>query len=279
MLHKRSKVAAVFIGLASLGLATQSDARPDNPWQSLFNSKDLTGWTYYFDGREVDASMDDLVKIEDGVIHIYPTGQDGDTLPFGYLRSVKAYSYYHLRLEYKWGTKRFASKPQAKRGSGLLYHVSGPDKIWPRCVECQIQEGDTGDIVNVGTRLNASVDPAKRKTVNDKNGIAVYLAPGQGGVPFTTGTNGITRVIKSETPERDGWNTVEVIVTGGSATHMVNSRVVNHCSDIQQPGVDDKWVPLTAGRIAIQAEGAEVFFRKIEIRPVDGGPFETPATP
>ena len=278
-MRNRGVLLVVLGGAACLGLAARSDSRPDGPWQPLFNGKDFTGWSHVFNGRDKTASVDDLVQVEDALIHIYPTGKDGDKLPFGYLLSAKSYSYYHVRLEYKWGTKRFASKAQAKRDSGLLYHVVGPEKVWPRCVECQIQEGDTGDIFTVGTRVTATVDPVRRKSVDDKTRVSVYLAPGQGGVPYTQGNKGITRVIKSETPEKEGWNTVEVIVTGGSATHMVNGKAVNRCTDIQQPGPDDKWVPLTAGRIAIQAEGAEVFFRKIEIRPMDGGPFEGPAAP
>lgn len=262
---------AVWIGAA--------DARPTSAWKPLFNGKDLSGWTSFFNGRKKDMPIHDLVRVEDGLIHIYPTGADGDKLPFGYIATEKTYSFYHVRLECKWGTKRFAGKAKAKRDSGLLYHVGKHDKVWPLCVECQIQERDAGDIFTVGTRLTATVDPAKRKKPDDKSGISVYLPPGQGGVRFTQGGKGITRVIKSETPETDGWNRVDVIVTGGSATQMVNGRVVNRCTDIRQPGPEDKWAPLTAGRIAIQAEGAEVFFRAIEIRPMDGGPFEAPPTP
>jgi hypothetical protein len=84
------------------------------------------------------------------------------------------------------------------------------------------------------------------------------------------------RIVKSELAERDGWNAVEAIVDGGSATHIVNGQVVNRCTNISQPGPGDTWVPLTAGKIAFQAEGAEVFYRNIEIKPLAGGPFEAP---
>jgi hypothetical protein len=272
----RSALLVVLGGAAWLSFANRADCRPDGAWQPLFNGKDLTGWTHFFNGRDKAAAVDDLVRVEDGFIHIYPTGKDGDKLPFGYLLSAKAYSHYHVRLEYKWGTKRFGGKAQAKRDSGLLYHVVGPDKVWPRCIECQIQEGDTGDLFTVGTRVTATIDPTRRKGPDDKDGVSVYLAPGQGGIPYSQGNKGITRVVKSETAEHDDWNKVEVIVTGGCATHMVNGKVVNRCTDIQQRGPDDKWIPLTAGRIALQAEGAEVYFRKIQIRSMDGGPFESP---
>ncbi|HEY1379277.1 MAG TPA: DUF1080 domain-containing protein [Gemmataceae bacterium] len=259
-------LAIVLGGVSWLGLAGRSDSRPDNGWKPLFNGRDLSGWTHFFNGRDKGANADDLVRVEDGVIHIYPEGNDGDKRPFGYILTAKEYSHYHLRCEYKWGMKRFGSKAKAKRDSGVLYHVVGPDKVWPRCVECQVQEGDTGDIFTVGTRIATTVDPAKQKGPNDKTSMSVFLPPEKGGLMYSQGTKGITRVVKSETAERDGWNTVELIVKGDSATQIVNGKVVNRCTDIQQSGAGDTWVPLTAGRIAFQAEGAEVFYRNIEIK-------------
>jgi hypothetical protein len=273
---RRLLVLAVLCGVACLGFVSRSESRPESGWAPLFNGKDLSGWTPFFNGRDKAAKFDDLVQVSNGEIHIYPEGKDGDKAPFGYLRSAKAYSHYHLRLEYKWGTKRFVPKQTAKRDSGMLYHVVGPDKVWPRCVELQVQEGDTGDIFTVNTRVTATVDPKKPKYGVDKSNASTFLAADKGGVAHTQGTKGITRVIKSETAERDGWNIVEAIVAGGSATHIVNGKVVNQCTDIQQPGPGDTWVPLTAGQIILQAEGAEVFYRNIDIKPVAGGPFEAP---
>ncbi len=253
--------AALAAGLAGVAAEPGKDG-----FVPLFNGKDLTGWTHFFNGRDKGAAVDDLVRVEDGTIHIYPEGKDGDKRPFGYLLTAREYSHYHLRCEYKWGAKRFAPKAQAKRDSGVLYHVVGPDKVWPRCVECQVQEGDTGDIFTVGTRIATTVDPARQRGPGDKTSISVYLPPEKGGRMYSQGGKQITRVVKSELAERDGWNTVELIVKGDSATQIVNGKVVNRCSEIQQPGPGDTWVPLTAGRIAFQAEGAEVFFRNIEIK-------------
>jgi hypothetical protein len=263
---RRLCVVVVLAGAAWLGLAGPSDSRPDGDWKPLFNGKDLSGWTHFFNGRDKNAKVDDLVRVEDGLIHIYPERMDGEKQPFGYLLSAKPYSHYHLRFEYKWGTKRFAPRQAAKRDSGMLYHVVGPDKVWPRCVELQVQEGDTGDIFTVGTRVTATIDPKKRNGPDEKTNISVFLAPEKGGKEYTQGTKGITRIVKSETAERDGWNTVEAIVAGGSATHVVNGKVVNRCTDILQPETGDTWTPLTAGKIALQAEGAEVYYRNIEIK-------------
>src|SRR6184192_4563001 len=105
-MRRRIILTALIGGVAWLGLAGRSESRPDAEWKPLFNGKDLSGWTHFFNTRDKGAAVDDLVRVEDGVIHIYPEGQDGDKRPFGYILSAKAYSHYHLRFEYKWGTKR-----------------------------------------------------------------------------------------------------------------------------------------------------------------------------
>jgi len=51
-----------------------------------------------------------------------------------------------IRLQFKWGQKRFFPRAQSPRDGGLLYCFVGPDKVWPRPVECQIMETDTGSL-------------------------------------------------------------------------------------------------------------------------------------
>src|SRR5205823_12491249 len=105
---------------------------------------------------------------------------------FGYLATGREYSNYHVRLRYRWGQKRFVPRAQDKRDAGLLYHFQGPDVIWPRSVESQIQEGDTGDIFLVsGTGTSTTIDP--------RSGDPQYL---EGGAPYSQ-IDG--RIIKSQT--------------------------------------------------------------------------------
>src|SRR5262249_43555053 len=129
----------VALSLLALGGPSGSAPKKGDGWVPLFNGKDLDGWSTYFDGRARNGKTDDLVRVEDGVIHLYPTGADGEARPAGYLATDKAYSYYQLRFEYKWGDKR-----SAPRAGGLMYHVVGPDRLWPRGLECRLDEGHVG---------------------------------------------------------------------------------------------------------------------------------------
>jgi hypothetical protein len=269
-MRKTGLVLIGVVGVAVCGGRVESQPAGGDGFEPLFDGRSLAGWTTFFNGRPAGASVDDLLRVVDGTIHVYPDGTDGDPKPFGYFATAKEYSNYHLKCEYKWGAKRFAPRAAAKRDAGVLYHVVGPDKVWPRCVECQVQEGDTGDIWTVGTRVTTTIDPKTRGEGKAAPPVR-YLDPARGGVAHTQGTKNLSRVIKSETAEKDGWNVVEVIVRGGSAEHVVNGTVVNRCTDIRQPGDGDTWVPVTGGRIAFQVEGAELYYRNIVIKPLDGG--------
>jgi len=142
----------------------------------------------------------------------------------------------------------------------------GPHAVWPRGVECQVQEGDTGDIFTImGARITTMIDPKLKAQTPP---VIKYLSSKKGGVPLTLGTKRGTRVIKSETVEVEGWNRVEVIVRGQeSFEHIVNGVTNSAGTDIRQLAEDETtWLPLGKGKISFQVEGAEVFYRNIEIK-------------
>ena len=213
---------------------------------------------------------------------MYKDAEDKSKQPHGYIVTEKEYSNYHLRFQYKWGKKKFGDKVDAKRDCGLLYHVIGKDGVWPKSVECQVQEGDTGDIFTVFTRVTTTVDPKSTNLVsevgtNSTTGVVktnqmskpIFKDTAAGGVPYVQGVSGgIRRVMKNPENEKNGWNTVEVIVRGDSSTHIVNGKVNNKILRLEHM-VDNQWVPLTKGKILLQQEGAEVFYRNIEIKMLD----------
>jgi len=142
----------------------------------------------------------------------------------------------------------------------------GPHAVWPRGVECQVQEGDTGDIFTImGARITTTIDPKLKAQTPP---VIKYLSSKQGGVPLTLGTKRGTRVIKSKTVEVEDWNRVEVIVRGQeSFEHIVNGITNSAGTDIRQLAEDETtWLPLGKGKILFQVEGAEVFYRNIKIK-------------
>ncbi|PYJ03054.1 MAG: hypothetical protein DME25_13705, partial [Verrucomicrobia bacterium] len=188
--------------------ATAANADSKAGWNPLCNGQNLDGWYIWLKGKK-NEDPDHLVQIHDGEIHMYKDAPAGSPQPSGYIATEKEYSHYHLRLQYKWGTKRFAPRANVKRDAGVLYHFVGKDVVWPRSVECQIQEGDVGDIFTVNTRLTAPVDPKTTnvisKVVTNETGVVrtnqsmmpIFLASENGGVPVVQGVSGgIRRVIR-----------------------------------------------------------------------------------
>jgi alpha-L-rhamnosidase len=249
-----------------------SAANREEGWRSLFNGKNLDGWYVWLGQGNKNEDTNHLVQVADGMIHMYREAEANSRQPFGYIATEKDYANYHLRLEYKWGGKRFAPRAKWKRDSGVLYHVVGADVVWPRSVECQIQEGDVGDVYTVYTRVTAPVDPkttnwiSAPKAENPQPPEPVFLELNQGGLLFVQGeSEGIRRVVRNPLAEQDGWNVIEVIVRGSAATYIINGKVNNRVTDMCE-NVNGSWQPLKKGRIALQLEGAEILFRNLEIR-------------
>jgi hypothetical protein len=245
------------IGLLVVSALTVEAA--DTGWQKLFNGKDLTGWYVQPKGEAKNSDPTKIVSVEDGMIHMYATAEQGSRQPTAVVCTEKEYSDYDLRFEYKFGTKRFAPRVDKVRDAGLLYHCYDY-QVWPSSIECQIQEGDVGDIWVVRSQIQTTTDPKATKRV--------FLPKEAGGVMTTYGnTNGVVGIRKSHVCEKPDWNTVEVKVRGDSAVHIINGETNNMVFAMQRM-VDGKWTPLTKGRIALQAEFSEVFYRNVEIKPV-----------
>jgi len=270
----------------------QAARASDHGWTPLFDGKSLRGWYTQIKDKKKNEDPAKFFQVDDGMIHVYKDQAAGSAVPNGYIATEAEHANYQLRMEFKWGTKKFKPRMMVVRDAGLLYHVQRPDSVWPRCVECQIQEGDVGDCFTVrGVRLVTTVEAVPIKT---PSGVVKKMPryKADGGVTRTMGDSGIVRIVKSSTHERDGWNTVELIVRGSQGSeHIVNGETLFRAKELQELGrealstplkkgeVDPrKWEPLAQGRIALQCEYSEVFYRNIEIRAISGGALEEKAT-
>ena len=195
-------------------------------FKPIFNGKDLEGWYTFLKSKGVRNDPDTVFSVQNGLLRI--TGKE-----FGYIVTERSFTDFHLVVEFKWGEKKYPPRENKVRDNGILYHVVQTDRVWPRSIECQIQEGDCGDfwlIDSVTIRLDSG------RTEPTKN----------------------TRIIKKKDNERPvgEWNTIEVISYKGKCVHLVNGVEVNAGDEAS----------LRSGRILIQSEGAEIFYRKIDIK-------------
>ncbi len=278
-MHRRdflkTSAAAGFVAAIPSQVNAQSAVMPALPpagadgWISLLNGRDFTGWYTVLQrsGRGV-AEQRHIVAMEDEMLHILGNDVNESDIESGYLATHQEFGNVRIRVEYKWGQKQFGQRSISKRDNGLLYGVVGGDKVFPRCVECQIEEGDVGDFFLVD-----GIRGIQSRHDNGLFGINVTrqhgFAPASPNAKTMTEEPSTGRKIKDGNFEMlDGWNTVEVIFQGDRAAHIVNGRCVNVVTNLQQPDPahPGQYIPLTRGKIAIEIEFAEIWFRRIEVK-------------
>ena len=245
--------------------ATADPPAPDEPWIPLFNGRNLDGWYTFLQKHGKNSDPDHVITIKDGAIHLYKDANDGSQVVMGYIATEKEYANYHLRLQYRWGTKKFAPRYKLKRDAGLYYHIIGPDAVWPRSLQYQIQQTDAGDLIALhGFAVDSWIDPKTRHDVEP-----TYQDPDRGGEARVLGGKGISYQKRQPGDfEVDGWNTVEVIARGDSTTHLLNGHVVNQGRNVRLVAAEKPGEPqsITRGRIALEIEAAELFLRNVEMR-------------
>jgi hypothetical protein len=271
-----STVGALVL-LSALLPATSRGAEP-KPWLRLFNGKDLSGWDTYIGpaydpvAKEFAGAPLGLNKDPDRVFSVVEVdGQHAIRISgtaFGGLSTVQEFDDYELELEFKWGHAKSAPRADAKRDSGVLYRAVGPHAadwfFWMRSLEFQVQEGDYGDFWPCG---GAIADVAAKK---DATGQFAF-SPGAPLLTFSATSPNGRRVVKGpSTPaaKADAWNRVTLYVLGKKSVHVFNSVVAMVLENPRQV-VDGKEVALNRGKIQLQSEGAEVFYRNIRWRPID----------
>jgi len=244
-------------------LAAQSNPIQPTKTVKLFNGKNLKNWyTWLKEFKYEDPNK--VFSVANKMIRI--SGQD-----WGGIATRESYRDYHLIVEWKWGGKTWAPRLDRARDSGILVHAVGEDGayggIWLESIESQIIEGGSGDFIMVGGK-NKPKMTAKIQTI----GREAYWVRDGSGTPVTKESgrfnwwgrdpewkDAVNFRGKQDVEKAVGeWNRQEVICDGGKITNLLNGVVVNEGYDSSH----------TAGKIQIQSEGAEIFIRRVEIRPV-----------
>jgi hypothetical protein len=251
-------------------------------WRPLFNDKNLDGWDTYlgpaydsvkktFDTTRVLGLNNDPDKIfsavkVDGRPAIRISGEH-----FGGISTKESFANYHLKLEFKWGQKKSNPRKDRVRDSGILYHAVGKHGadfgFWMRSQEFQVEEGNVGDYWGVaGGSFEVQATLYDKKYVYDPRGQLFT---------FNEKSKVGRNCVKSEDAEKPSgqWNSVEIYCLGDTAVHVINGRVnmiLFHSAQLDKGTLNR----LSSGKIQIQSEGAEVFYRNIQIEKIKKLPEE-----
>lgn len=233
-------------------------------WLSLFNGKDLTGWTPKIRNYPAGENFANTFRVEDKKLVVRYDGYQTFDERYGHLFYEKPYNYYRIRIEYRFIGDQVKGGPGwATRNSGVMLHGQTPQSMgieqdFPVSIEVQFLGGNGTD---------------KRSTCN-------LCTPGtnveMNGKLFTPHCVNS----KSETFHGDQWVTAEVLVLGDSLIrHYVNGQEV---MAYQKPQIGGGNVNgqqtifgksgqmLTGGTISLQSESHPVEFRKVELLNLEG---------
>ncbi len=262
--------------------ATACNPHPGDQRKPLFNGTDLTGWETYL-GPRFDTLRNDWDSVPvglntdpDGVFSVVEL--DGEKVirisgeAFGGMNTLEEFENYHLQMQFKWGAAQWPPRKQGKKDSGLMYHAVGAQGadggFWMRSQEFQIEEGDCGDfwacagaVFDVPARMQA-------------DSTYIYDSTAER-ITFSTVSPFGRNCIKGADAEKPvgEWNTLDLYCLGGTAVHVVNGKVVMVLYNSRQVDGDQE-TPLTKGKIQIESEGAEVFYRNIWFEPINRFPEE-----
>jgi hypothetical protein len=236
-----------------------SKTSEEEEWISLFNGKDLTGWTVKFTGHEVNDNYKNTFRAEDGkLVASYDEYESFDE-KFGHIFYEKKFSHYKLRLEYRMVGEQVDGGPGwGIRNNGIMFHSQSPqsmriDQEFPVSIEVQLLAGNgvderaTGNVCTPGTNVVINGELVTEHCINSS----------------------------SKTFHGDQWVTAELEVYGNDKIiHRINGEVVFEYEKPQLDPEDEDAkkmldegadIMLSEGYIAFQAESHGTEFSNIEL--------------
>jgi len=274
-----------FVIPITANISCKTDIKEED-WIHLLD-KNLSSWNIWMGAPHSSTEIEGYEKFEDVRIGT-PIGLNKDPKKvfsviqennehvlkisgevFAGLVTKKEYKNYHLTWQFKWGDKKWEPRLDKKRNSGVLYHSVGDYtdfwNVWMTSLECEIQETDCGDFITIGegsTDVKAKCPSTKinNKYVFDPAGKLNEFSWNR--PTFETG-----RCFKPSNPEKPHgeWNTMELICLEDTSIHVLNGEVVMIVTD-GYANLNGEWQPMTSGKIQIQSEAAEIYYKQMKLK-------------
>lgn len=236
----------------------------DGQWVSLFNGKDLTGWTPKIKGYELGDNYKNTFRVEDGLMTVSYDDYDSFDRKFGHIFYKDKFSNYKFRVEYRFiGEQCPGGEGWALRNSGVMLHGEDPaemdkDQDFPTSIEVQLLGGNGKD-----DRTTSNLCTPGTNVVMDDKLVTRHC---------TSST--------SKTYHGDQWVTAEIEVRGNKLIkHIIAGETVLEYTEPQLDERDEHakalaekhgGIQLSGGTISLQSESHPVQFRKVEIMVLDG---------
>jgi hypothetical protein len=192
---------------------------------------------------------------------------------YGCIFTKSEFSNYHMTLKVKWGEHKSVPRLDKLKDSGIVYHSIGQSGVdywraWMLGQEFQIMEGHIGDYWNIST---STIDIRAFLPEGRMNSVASHRRPF---LPFgSSQPEGFCMRSEDHESVSGEWTTIDLICFEDKALHIVNGNVVMILQNSAYMK-DGKRIPLTKGKIQLQSEAAEVFYKEIKVRTITALPSE-----
>jgi hypothetical protein len=235
-----------------------AEKSPDAKWITLFNGKDLDGWTPKIRGYAFGENYGNTFRVADGLLQVGYDKYSEFNETFGHLFYKAKYSYYILSLDYRFAGEQSKGGPEwAIRNSGAMLHCQDPstmhkDQDFPISIEVQLLGGNGKD-----ERTTANLCTPGTNVVMDGKLITDHCISSS-----------------SKTFHGDQWVNVKILVLGDSLVrHFVNGEAVLEYESPQIGGgnvspMDSSFregTMLREGYISLQSESHPVSFRNVKL--------------
>ncbi len=276
-------------GLSFLLLALSACAQTQ--WTPLLDSE-LSQWDTFLSYRHQEG-YDGSIPTDDDGNEIMPIGfntgndemgvfttiiENGDPVlrvsgeAYGAVISKKEYRNYRLKMKVKWGDIVWPPREKKLKDSGILYHSIGPMgaeywRSWMLSQEFQIMHGHMGDFwsqANSAIDIRAFIPEHIMNPVADESQDWISVGREQDIAGF------VLRKENYESPVGE-WTELELICHEGRSLHIVNGKVAMALQNSRYIE-DGKAIDLYEGKIQLQSEAAELFYKDIEILEIDAMP-------
>ena len=228
-------------------------------WVSLFNGKDLTGWTPKIRFQKLGEDPRNTFRVEDGLLKVGYDNYDKFGEAFGHLFFEDSFSHYRFRVVYRFVGEQCEQGPKwAFRNSGVMVHGEDPkqmadDQDFPASIEVQLLGGDGTNDRTTSNLCTPGTNVVYQEKLHE---------------PHCTKSS-------SQTYHGDQWVTAEIEVRGnGAIKHILDGKTVLEYSEAQLDPKDAHSAkliqmqggkPLSQGTISLQSESHPVHFRSVEI--------------
>ncbi|QCR21104.1 DUF1080 domain-containing protein [Pontibacter sp. SGAir0037] len=275
--------------VCSLFIGTVSAFQVKEDWEPLLD-KDLAKWDMYLSYRHQKDYKGDMPVGEDGaplepigynknIANVFSVTSEGKEPVlkvsgeiYGCIFTKQEYENYHLKLKVRWGDKKWEPRTDKLKDSGVLYHSIGESGVdywraWMLSQEFQIMEGHMGDYWTIAS---SAIDVRAYIPEGNMNTVASAKQPF---LPIGAGTGNSGFCLRSEDRESPAgeWTELELICYKDKSLHIVNGQVVMILQNSRHVK-DGQTIPLTRGRIQLQSEAAEVYFKDVKIKPINQMP-------